>query len=218
MADMGHYSLWPVFQLFELDSPVSVESRPTHICALNGHVPHKVQNDYSFPASCTIRFQFAAKASRPAVDLFWYDGSIKPPTPTELGDGELEAEGLMFVGDKGKILAHFLGEEPKIISGDKSIEQHSGSDETKKQPQGSRRTEAVAAWVAACKGGPPTYGDFLLARPITDAFNLGAISLRMGGKRLQFDSANARITNLQQANKYLTREYRKGWELPILSA
>jgi hypothetical protein len=67
-------------------------------------------------------------------------------------------------------------------------------------------------WVQAFKGGPPTYGDFLLAGPISEAFNLGAVSLRLGGKRLLFDAAAGQITNLPEANKYLTREYRKGWE------
>ena len=58
-----------------------------------------------------------------------------------------------------------------------------------------------------------SYGDFLLARPICDAVNLAAISLRLEGRRLLWDSAAAKITNLPEANKYLTREYRPGWEL-----
>lgn len=73
--------------------------------------------------------------------------------------------------------------------------------------------EALARWVEAVRGGKPTYGDFLLAGPISDAFNLAAVSLRLGGKRLLFDSANAKITNVPEANNYLMREYRKGWEL-----
>lgn len=216
VADMGHYSLWPVFQLFELDAPYAVESRPTHVCALDEkNVPHKVHNDYSFPASCTIRFQFAAKGNRPALDLFWYDGSIKPPTPDELNEKELEPEGMLFVGDKGKILAGFLGEQPKLLSGVKT-DRDPGKPEDEHaagRGRGQRGTEAVALWVAACKGGPPTYGDFLLSGPISDAFNLGAISLRLGGRKLLFDSAKVQITNLAEANKFLTREYRSGWEL-----
>ena len=213
VADMGHYSLWPVFQLFGLDSPVAVESRPTHICQMPGHVPNKVANDFSFPASCTIRFQFAAGAEHPALDLFWYDGSLKPPTPPELEDSDLDEEGLMFVGDEGKILAGFLGEEPRIIAGTKPEKL---SPAPKEESPGHRRAEANALWVAACRGGAKTFGDFLLARPISDAFNLGAVSLRLGGKRLKFDAAQAKVTNSDKANEYLTREYRKGWELPIV--
>src|SRR6266850_280732 len=75
------------------------------------------------------------------------------------------------------------------------------------------RQDRNAAWVASFKGGPASYGDFQLARPISDAINLAAISLRLGGKRLLFDSASAKITNLPEANKFLTREYRPGWEI-----
>ena len=75
------------------------------------------------------------------------------------------------------------------------------------------RGEGVAAWIAACKGGKSTYGDFLLAGPISDAFNLGAVSLRLGGRKLLFDAANMKVTNVPEANKYLVREYRPGWEL-----
>jgi hypothetical protein len=83
----------------------------------------------------------------------------------------------------------------------------------KKSDGRGARSEALALWVAAIKAGRPTYGDFLLAGPISDAFNLGAVSLRLGGRRLRFDSANMKITNLPETNKYLGREYRKGWEL-----
>src|SRR6516225_5455284 len=34
LADMGHYSLWPIFQLLGLDSPLSVESTPSLVCAI----------------------------------------------------------------------------------------------------------------------------------------------------------------------------------------
>jgi hypothetical protein len=67
--------------------------------------------------------------------------------------------------------------------------------------------------VKAFKGGEATYGDFLLAGPISEAFNLGAISLRLGGKRLTWDPEQMKITNLPDANKYLGREYRTGWKL-----
>ena len=115
----------------------------------------------------------------------------------------------MFVGDKGKILADFRGETPRLLGDQKTeVKNQAASSE------GTRdRSETVALWVAAIKGGKPTYGDFLLAQPISDAFNLGAVSLRMGGRRLAFDAASAKVTNVAEANKYLTRDYRKGWEL-----
>jgi predicted dehydrogenase len=222
LADMGHYSLWPVFTLFGLDAPIMVESRPSHLCTLADHVAVRINNDYSFPAACTIRFQFAAKGPRPALDLFWYDGSMRPPTPEELvaENKELSAEGMMFVGDKGKILADFRGENPRIIAGSKMREDQASDRQSgagRQVRSGRGRRDAGALWAAACKGGPPTYGDFLLAGPISDAFNLGAVSLRLGGKRLLFNDATGKVTNVAEANKLLTREYRPGWELTGLA-
>jgi predicted dehydrogenase len=210
LADMGHYSLWPVFRLFDLDAPTTVESRPSHLCTLDGNVAVRIHNDYSFPAACTIRFRFAAKGARPALDLFWYDGSMKPPAPEELeaDNKELEAEGMMLVGDSGKILAGFHGEQPRLLGGKKAAAATTPPGDAR---QGRR--DAVGLWVAACKGGSPTYGDFLLAGPISDAFTLGAVSLRMGGRKLKFDAVEGKVTNVAEANRLLTREYRAGWEL-----
>ena len=53
----------------------------------------------------------------------------------------------------------------------------------------------------------------MISYQYSDAFNLAAISLRLGGWRLLFESANAKITNVPEANKSLTREYRKDLEL-----
>src|ERR1043166_9657553 len=197
LADMGHYSLWPVFRLFDLDAPVAVESQPAHACALNGKVAVTLKNDYSFPAACTIRFKFAAKGNRPPLDLFWYDGSIKPPTPEELETGELQPEGMLFVGDSGKILAGFRGENPQIIPEKKMREYRTAKSlpQPASPPQGQGQGRDDGAWLAAFKGGKPTYGDFLLAGPISDAFNLGAVSLRLGGERVRFGSAHMQITN-----------------------
>ena len=119
----------------------------------------------------------------------------------------MPAEGMMFVCEKGKILAGFLGESPVVIPQSKNGEFEAAVRDLKPAVRKS------SAWVEAFKGGEPTVGNFLLAGPITDAFNLGSISLRMGGKRLAWDSANLKITNVAEANKYLTRDYRKGWEL-----
>ncbi len=212
VADMGHYSLWPVFQHFALDAPVLVETTPTHVCTITDGVSLGIQNDYSFPTACTIRFRFAAKGSRPALDLLWYDGGIKPFAPDELEeDGrELAAEGMMFVGDRGKILAGFNCDDPMIIPYRKAREFRSANGPSIIPPweEGER-----PVWLDAFRGGAPTFGDFQLAGPISDAFNLAAISMRLGGQRLLWDAASATITNRPEANRLLGREYRKGWEL-----
>ena len=62
IADMGHYSLWPIFQLLGLESPISVESTPSHVCTVSDQVCVRIKNDYSFPAACTVRMRFAPRA------------------------------------------------------------------------------------------------------------------------------------------------------------
>jgi len=218
IADMGHYSLWPIFQLLELDSPISVESTPSHICQVSGHICERINNDYSFPAACTVRMRFAAKGERSALDIFWYDGGVKPAAPEELmsENKELAEEGMMFVGDKGKILGGFRAENSRLLPetkmraylADKHLPEPAPVDRG-----AAGRQDRNAAWVAAFKGGPASYGDFQLAGPISDTINLAAISLRLGGRRVLWDSKNAKITNLPEANKFLTREYRPGWEI-----
>jgi len=222
IADMGHYSLWPIFQLLELESPVSVESTPSHVCRVSDQICVRIMNDYSFPAACTIRMRFAPKGERQALDIIWYDGGIKPQVPEELmaENKELAEEGMLFLGDKGKILAGFRGENPQLIPESKMRsyrEENRIADPVPCEPgAGGRQSGASgrdAAWATAFKGGPASYGDFLLAGPICDAVNLASVSLRLGGRRLLWDSKNAKITNVPEANKLLTREYRKGWEV-----
>jgi hypothetical protein len=157
------------------------------------------------------------------MDIFWYDGGIKPPVPEELmaEDKELPEEGMMFVGDKGKILGGFRSENPQLIPEARMRAYRAANNLPEPAPrqrgrggrQGGDPSARNAAWITAFKGGPASFGDFLLARPICDAVNLASISLRLGGRRLLWDSAQAKITNISEANKFLTREYRPGWEL-----
>ncbi len=211
MADMGHYSLWTVFNALQLTSPISVEPHRSHVCDFNGPVPFRVNNDFSFPMASTVRFKYPASGNRPAVDLCWYDGGMRPPIPEELSSDnkELPQEGMMFVGDKGKILAGFNVENPQIISGKKldspaDTNNTIGSDEEK-------ATKALQLFVQACKTGKQYPGNFSEAEHITTAVNLYAAALR-SNRLLKYDATNLQITNVPEANKYLSREYRKGWD------
>ena len=71
----------------------------------------------AFPKASTVRWRHPATADRPAVDTFWYDGGMKPQTPEELyEDGEdLQSEGMLWIGDRGKILCDFYGNAPRLI-------------------------------------------------------------------------------------------------------
>jgi hypothetical protein len=208
IADMGHYSLFPLFLAFGINTPASsAEAYGTTTCNILNNVSTGVVNDVSFPYSCIIRFKFPRQQEIPAFDLFWYDGGMKPNTPDELdAEGKsLPAEGMMFVGDKGKILAGFRCEKPVLIT------------ESKMPPPGDvvaeeTRSRGDNVWIDAFKNNTQSPGSFLYAGPVTETILLGAVALR-ARKKVNYDTLNMKITNIPDANKYLTREYRKGWEL-----
>jgi hypothetical protein len=212
MADMGHYSLWTVFNALQLQAPTIIEPNLSHVCGMHDPVPFQIQNDFSFPMASTVRFKYPANGTRPSVDLCWYDGGMRPPTPLEMQDEnkELPAEGMMFIGDKGKILAGFNLQNPQIISG-KNLEIQANANE-KKPSQEERVAANLSLFINACKTGKQYPGNFSEAEHITEAINLYAVSLR-AGRTLKYDAANMKITNVPEANKWLDREYRTGWDL-----
>jgi hypothetical protein len=212
MADMGHYSLWTVFEALKLTSPTVVEPHRSHVCDFNGVVPFRINNNFSFPMASTVRFRYPANGARGPVDLYWYDGGMRPPIPEELSnaDKELPQEGMMFVGDKGKILAGFHVDNPQIISGKKMDAPANANTAARNQVQ--QTSAALPLFVQACKTGKQYPGNFLQAEYITEAINLYAAALRTN-KLLKYDAAKVKITNVEEANKYLKREYRKGWDL-----
>ncbi|HEY0433653.1 MAG TPA: gfo/Idh/MocA family oxidoreductase, partial [Chitinophagaceae bacterium] len=117
-------------------------------------------------------------------------------------------EGMMFVGDQGKILAGFNVENPQIISGKNAAQSKPGPDN---RNQVRQTTEALPLFVQACKSGKQYPGNFSEAEFLTEAVNLYAVALRTN-RLLKYDSNTHSITNLADANKYLSREYRSGWD------
>ena len=145
----------------------------------------------------------------PAFDLYWYDGGMKPFESDELeADGvTFDREGLLFVGTKGSILAGFEGANPRILPKANS-DAYSGKKKIEKY-QSERRSDT---WARAIISGNESPGSFLEAECITETINLATVALRVG-KKVEYDSENMKITTSNLANKYLTREYREGWEL-----
>jgi hypothetical protein len=208
IADMGHYSLFPLFLALGVKTPaISAESHATTTCALNGNVSVGVKNDVAFPLSCIIRFKFNAQPELPPFELFWYDGGMKPATPEEisLAGKTLEREGMMLVGEKGRIIAGFRGENPQLYVDNKNI--------TPQRTNVARVAgDANNVWIEAFKNNTQSPGSFIYSGPVTETILLGGVALR-AGKKVEYDSENMKITNIPDANKFLVREYRKGWEL-----
>ncbi len=201
MADMGIYSLWPVFTGLDLAAPVSAQAWATHSCIISDNVSRTIKNDFSFPTACQLRFEFAD-----GLELFWYDGGMKPRLPEEVEahDVQMDREGILYVGDKGSIMAEFHGRDPQLFL--------NGGRKRLEVPEAPARRGHLSNWLPACRTGKQSPGSFLNAAGITDTVNLGAVALRCGEKVL-FDSEKMKITNSARADKYLYRDYREGWQI-----
>lgn len=144
------------------------------------------------------------------VTLDWYDGGMTPPRPEELENSrELNREdGILFVGDKGKMLVEgWGGNSPRLIP-EQRMKDYRLPPKTLPRSIGHYQE-----WVQACKTGTPTRSNFEFAGPLTEAVLLGTVCVRVGGQKLDWDSAKLKVTNCPQANDLLHYEYRKGWSL-----
>jgi hypothetical protein len=94
-------------------------------------------------------------------------GGMRPPTPLEMEVDrmDLPAEGMMFVGDKGKILAGFRVEDPHLIPDRRTVGLRAA-------PPPLGRENGLRQWISACQGGPQSAGSFLHAAGISEAVNL----------------------------------------------
>ena len=161
-----------------------------------------------------VRYSFAARGDMPPVRFAWYDGGLKPPRPEELGetqpmkgDGEDMDEGLLFVGDRGKILCAFNGAKPKLIPESK-MNSYKQPPKTLPRSPGNERE-----WLDACKGGKvKPGGNFEFEGLVTETLLLGNVATRVPEK-LSWDRANLKIPNSEAAQKLVAPERRKGWEL-----
>jgi predicted dehydrogenase len=202
LGDMGSYSYDTIFRVLKLEAPDSVEASSSE------------RYDETYPLASMIRYNFAARADMPAVKFTWYDGGLKPPRPEELeegrdwrGEGEEMDEGLLFVGDRGKILCSFNGGHPKLIP-------QSRMDAYKQPPPTLPRSPGnEREWLDACKGSKvKPGGSFEFSGMVTETLLLGNLAVR-AGEKLNWDRANLKVLNSDAAQKLVSPERRRGWEL-----
>ncbi len=211
LGDMGHYSLWQPYRILKLGVPEFVEARPNNEAWVNekGVSSGGRVSKVAFPRASTIRWRHPATAERPAVDTFWYDGGIKPQTPEEIyADGEdLADEGMLIVGDKGKILCDFRGHVPRLLPRSR----HQAIEGAMAVPEFDR-TDPVDEWIGAIKQKRKSKGSFEEVAALAEAVALGAIALRVPYRRLLWDASRMEFTNAPEANAFVRREvYRAGW-------
>lgn len=197
-GDMGCYSFAGLFHILKLTPPTAVEASASET------------HDETYPLASIVHMDFPAHGERGPVHLAWYDGGLMPQRPAGLLEPDQallrhRGEGVMYVGDKGILVAGFNGQNPRVYP-------ESRKYVTPKRERGAnRRDVAVDQWVAACKGSPSGPSDFPAQSPVTEAFLLGCMAQRMPGQRLEWDSAAMRVTNSEKANQLVDPAYRGGW-------
>ncbi len=197
IGDMACHNMDPAFWALELGHPISIEASSSGI------------NPETTPSTSTIRYQFGARKNMPPVKMTWYGGGLMPPRPDELEPGRKltgGGNGILFVGDKGKIICSGWGGSPRIIPETK-MKAYKLPPKTLARSKGHHRD-----WIDACKGGKPASSNFDYAGPMTEVILLGNVAL-LTGKKLAWDGPNMKATNAPEADRYIRPEYHNNWTL-----
>jgi predicted dehydrogenase len=190
LADMAcHYMDLPFWAL-GLRYPTAVSAE--------GPKPH--------PETCPdwliVRYDFPARGQQPALHLTWYDGGRKP-TLVHQGKAPNWGSGVLFVGDRGMLQADY---GRHVLLPEKQFK-----DYQRPAPHIPRSIGHHREWVEACKTGGPTTCNFDYAARLTETVLLGNVAYRLG-KPFTWDARRMKASE-PEAERYLRKEYRKGWAL-----
>lgn len=190
IGDMAIHLMDPAFWALELGGPVKVTSE--------GPPPHAD----SGPKWMHTRFEFGQRGKLAPVNVHWYEGEAKPPQEIA---AELPMNGSLFIGDQGRIAIQH-DQQPQLLPKEKFAD-FKGPDPYLPKSPGHHQQ-----WIEACKTGSRTGSAFAYSGPFTEIVLLGNVAYRAGAT-IEFDPAVGKVTNLASANQYLSKPYRKGWEV-----
>jgi hypothetical protein len=219
---MGCYSFAGVFKILGLTPPTAVEA-----CSGESY-------EETFPQASIVHLDFPARDGRPEVRMSWYDGGLHPPRPAGITeeDGRQfghRQEGVMYVGEKGILLAGFNGQNPRVyppspkyalpprqeirpeVRSETSAQAAQPAQATQPAQPAPPRNASIDAWIAACKGGPAALTNFEIQSPVTEAFLLGCMAQRLPGEKLLWDTAQMKVANNEKANGFVDPPYRGGY-------
>lgn len=192
MSDLGsHWNDLPFWAL-KLDAPLSIEPI--------GPEPHAE----IAPASFTAIYEYGPRGEMPACKLYWHQGENKPEIWKTDPIIQKWANGVLFIGDKGMLLADY---NKHVL-----LPESNFKDFQPPKPFIPDSPGQHIEWLNAIKNGTPTGSPFSYAGPLSEANHLGNVAHRASGKIL-WDSKAMKITNNDAANRFLKREPREGWKL-----
>lgn len=195
LGDMGVHIFDTPYTALELTAPKWVKTdcrEPTGI----GH-PELNTVEYEFPGT---------KHTTDSMIWKWYDGKTAVPAPADVGlpeEFKMPGQGSLFIGEKGQMLLPHIAEA--ILFPEEDFKDY-------ERPK-VESDNHYHQWVDACHGNGKTSMDFDLAGPLTEALLLGVVANRFPGKKLMWDAEALKVTNIEEANALLRRNYREGFEV-----
>jgi len=192
MSDLGsHWNDLPFWAL-QLQAPLAVE-------AFGPQAHPEIA-----PATMRAVYEFGARGDLPPVRVTWHQGDERPEIWKQGGIPQWR-DGALFIGKKGMLLSDY---GKHLLLPEKDFAHFT------RPPQKFPKAESHhLEWINACKGKGRPLADFQYSGWLTESNHLGNVAFR-AGRRLEWDAANARVTNTRAADSFLRRDYRKGWELP----
>ncbi len=196
LGDMGCHMM-DAFWALDLPAPASVEAVSSG------------QTDLSAPTASVVTYLFPARGKRPALKWVWYDGKIQPALPPEFEVGRKFPENATFIiGTKAAAIA-----DPNYFTIRLMPESRMQEMASSLPPKTIPRIPGgnhFAEWVRACKGGEAAGSNFAYSSRLTEMVLLSNVAVR-ARRRIEWDAAAMRVTNVPAATAFLTKEYRPGF-------
>jgi predicted dehydrogenase len=193
-GDMGCHILDPVYGALALTAPKSVRSE--------GESP----NADSWALDAQVRFVFpGTQYTTETLALTWYHGSRRPPEEVKalLGGRDLEDQGSIYQGTEGVLYSPYIA-APVLLPAERfkgyKLPNPGGQDH-------------YGQFVEACRGNGKTSAPFDYSGPLTESVLLGCLATRFAKTTLEWDAALLKVTNVAEANAFVRRKYRRGWEV-----
>ena len=231
LGDMGCHMLEPAFRVLDLKYATDVQASVGSVYVdefKRGYFPE------SFPPSSHVTLTFPkTKKTKGPVTVHWMDGGIQPERPAELGPNEMFGDGgngTLFIGTKGKMMCGTYGMYPQLLPTSRTKEVKV-KQTIARVPGGAEGH--YAQWVEASiagHGNKEVSSPFEVAGPLTELLLMANLAIRGADVRkpkasgngfdypgrnikLVWDNAQMKVTNFDEVNQYVKREYRQGYSL-----
>lgn len=204
LGDMGCHIMDASFRALGLSLPLSVRAE----------VEPEWRDDparrgETFPTWQIVRYTYPGTklTAGKTIEITWSDGSKYPPPEKEklLEGGKFPTQGALLVGEEGTLL-HTHGGAVELFPREKY--KALALPELPPQNHYHQFVDAVLG-----KDGGRTESPFAHGGPLTEMVLAGTVALRFPSQALEWDASKIKVTNLPEANRFVRRSYRKGWEV-----